>query len=476
MANVEAQMTHTATFEIAGGTRIVAPDSLDLITSYVLREQLDWFEDELPFLRRVLLPGQKAIDVGANYGVYTLSIARVVGADGAVWAFEPASATASVLAQGISTNGFGHVFLESSALSSERGSAQLSLHSSSELNALVHGNQAASFSESVRVDTLDDCMDRFGWRDIDFVKIDAEGEESNIIKGGRRFLSEQAPLILYEVKNAMDVHYELETQFAALGYSSYRLVPGLNLLVPFDRTAKPDAYLLNLFCCKPDRAATLMKRGLLIDSLSFTEVNQARLSELLDAQGHQHGWRQMLTKLPYGALVEDRWINAGQRSDSGKLGEAMACFAISRNEQLQPIDRFIALDHSYRSLLDLCAQNPIKLRHASLARVARAHGSRSVAVDSLSQLSNRIAAENRIDVDEPFLAPGERFDTVAPGANFGAWLLAGVLEELERLAAFSSFFTGADTRPRLEGIKSLGYASAEMLRRLDLVQRRFAPR
>jgi protein O-GlcNAc transferase len=469
-------MASTATFEIAGGARIVAPDSLDLITPYVLREQLDWFEDELPFLRRVILPGQRAIDVGANYGVYTLSIAQLVGPSGAVWAFEPASATASLLAQGIAANGFDHVSLETSALSSERGSAQLSLHASSELNALVRGGETASLSESVRVDTLDDCMERLGWRDISFVKIDAEGEESNIIKGGRRFLSEQSPLILYEVKNAMDEHYELETQFAAIGYSSYRLVPGLNLLVPFDRNAKPDGFLLNLFCCKQDRAAALMQRGLLLDSESVADVNQEWLAELLNTHAHLHGWRQTLTKLPYGSLVEDRWINAAQRTDSSKLDEALACFAISRNEQLQPIDRFTALDHSYRSLLNLCAQNPINLRHASLARVARAHGSRSVAANSLAQLSSRIAGENRVDVDEPFLAPGERFDTVAPGVNFGAWVLAGVLEELERVAAFSSFFTGSDTKPRLEAIKSFGFASTEMLRRLDLVQQRFSAR
>src|SRR5215470_15490642 len=99
------------TLPLVDGTQVVVPDSLDLITPYVLREQQDWFEDEIKFLRRLLKPGDKVIDIGANYGVYTLSMARTVGPEGRVWAFEPASGTASLLAEGIAANGFAHVNL-----------------------------------------------------------------------------------------------------------------------------------------------------------------------------------------------------------------------------------------------------------------------------------------------------------------------------------------------------------------------------
>ena len=59
------------------------------------------------------------------------------------------------------------------------------------------------------------------------------------------------------------------SKFAALGFDSYRLVPGLDVLVPFDPAATHDGYLLNLFCCKPDRAAALSDRGLLLDAASL---------------------------------------------------------------------------------------------------------------------------------------------------------------------------------------------------------------
>src|ERR1700728_4307107 len=59
---IESPVPRTTTIEIVGGVRIVVPDSLNLITPYVLYEQQDWFEEELGFLRRILRPGQNAID------------------------------------------------------------------------------------------------------------------------------------------------------------------------------------------------------------------------------------------------------------------------------------------------------------------------------------------------------------------------------------------------------------------------------
>ena len=45
-------------------------------------------------------------------------------------------------------------------------------------------------------------MDQFRWVDIELIKIDAEGEECNIVKGGRRFLTDLAPLVQYELRKA----------------------------------------------------------------------------------------------------------------------------------------------------------------------------------------------------------------------------------------------------------------------------------
>lgn len=457
-------MTTTTTVILVDGVRIVVPDSLNLITPYVLREQQDWFEDEIKFLRRLLQPGQKVIDVGANYGVYTLSMARTVGPTGFVWAFEPASSTARLLAEGIAINGFAQIVLERSALSSAPGTAQLSLDQNAEINALVHGASSTGPTETVTVSTLDACLERQGWRDIDFTKIDAEGEEANILEGGKQFFAELSPLVQYEIKARAGLQLELVRDFAALGYDSYRLVPGLDLLVALDAESAPDGYLLNLFCCKRDRAERLAARGFLLDSATRPPAPVNR---------NAYDWRHTIAKMPYGVPLADRWEQTMAAGKSSEVAEALSCFAISRDSSLPPTERFGALEASFNLLMSLCEREPSYLRLASLARVGRDYGARSVAVIALRQLSDAILLNNRVHTSEPFLAPAERFDSIPPGAVIGNWVLAGVLEEFERLEYYSSFYVGISARQRLENIRALGFGSAEMARRLLLLQKRF---
>jgi FkbM family methyltransferase len=471
---IESPVPRTATVEIAGGVRIVTPDSLNLITPYVLYEQQDWFEDELGFLRRILRPGQNAIDIGANYGVYALPIANAVGPKGGVWAFEPSSATASFLAQGIAANGFSQVVLETSAISSKCGQAQLTLNDNSEWNALVQERPLTGQVETVNVVTLDDCLRRYDWRDIALVKIDAEGEETHIIEGGRDFLARLSPLILYEVKAGADLHLELVDKFAECGYRSFRLVVGLDLLVPFNTRLVPDGYLLNLFCCKDDTAARLAERGRLVGSAALDAPGAAQAFELFFREhAERYGWRQKLVAMPYGTALADVWETAQSSDDARAVNEALARFAISQDTSLDALTRFSALESSFQLLKSLCDERPHFLRLASLARVAHDHGSRAVAVSALSRLLDTVAGENQVNTGEPFLVPGERFESIAPGEDIGKWALAAILEELERLSSFSSFFTGNSARSRLDWIASLGFASAEMSRRLQLLQMRF---
>ncbi len=451
----------TNTLVIAGRVRIVVPDSLNLITPYVLFEQQDWFEEEISFLRRVLRDGEKAIDIGANYGVYTLSMAKAVGPNGAIWAFEPASSTAEFLKQSIAANQFEHITLECSALSDTGGSARLTLNDHAELNALEHGAESANAGETVRVTTLDDAAERYQWRDIEFLKIDAEGEETRIIQGGRDFLRKCSPLILYEVKAGDTVHLDLVRAFEAMGYESYRLVPGLEILAPFIADEEQDGFLLNLFCCKADRSSTLSKRGLLATPHSKPTGSVSMPAAL------------NLTSLPYGAALDSTWQAASQAIGRSEIDEALSQYAASQDVERPAIDRFSALKRAFETLKRVCDQYPTHLRRASLARVASEFGARSVAIAALNQLIQTCAQGHRPSLDEPFLATTRRFETVDPNDDIDRWVLASILEALERLADYSSFYTGNAARPRLETIASLGYASDEMLRRLKLVRLRF---
>lgn len=109
-------MYATTTCTIASDIKVVVLDSLEQITTYVLKEQHDWFEDEIRFVRMLLNPGDSVIDLGANLGVYALSMARVVGKRGRVTAFEPASETAALLRASALLNGFTQLEVEQKGL------------------------------------------------------------------------------------------------------------------------------------------------------------------------------------------------------------------------------------------------------------------------------------------------------------------------------------------------------------------------
>jgi FkbM family methyltransferase len=467
-------MPDTIALTLVDGVRIVVPDSLDLITPYVLREQQDFFEDELPFVRQLLQPGQNVIDVGANYGVYTLPMAQKVGPGGHVWAFEPSSSTAQFLAQGIAANGFGHVTLEQKAVSSAQGSAQLALHVHSELRSIVHGAAPPGGSEMVSLVTLDDCMDRYRWVDIDLIKIDAEGEEANIVKGGRRFFANLAPLVQYELRNnATDMNFGLIRDFAAIGYDSYRLLPSLNLLVPFDAESTPDSYLLNLFCCNAARADRLAARGVLLRSADLAGGGES-LGTNQNGTGGDTGyhWRHVLAHLAYAAPLASIWEMAEKAGEGAGVHQALSFYARSRDAALSMAQRFRALEVSFLQFKALCEREPSHLRLASLARVAHDFGERAVAVNALNRLIESIRLTGVVDPNEPFLAPLERFDSIAPGEALGNWILGAALEQLEQRGWYSSFYAGPSARERLEAIHALGFGSPAMERRLELVRLR----
>ena len=463
--------------EMVDGVKVVVPNSLDLITTYVLSEQQDWFEDEIKFLRKVLQPGQKVVDIGANYGVYTLSMAKTIGPTGRVWAFEPATETAHFLSESIAANQFTNIVLEQSALSKEVGTARLSLNANSELNTLTPDSALEEGSEIVRLVTLDASMQMNAWPDIDFLKMDAEGEESNILKGGQAFFERQSPLIQYEIRAGETVHLELVREFSALGYESYRLVPGLQVLVPFEIESVQDGCLLNLFCCKPDRAKLLSERGLLINAElqlpAHHEVEIPAASDEIGSPAFADDWLSQLGSLPYGAKLLGQWMESRSAGMAPEVEEALSHYVMSQDSSIPMATRFHSLENSLRLLKSLCERDPSHMRLACLARVTQEFGHRGTAVNALQHLLDGIIQVNHVDLSEPFLAPGKRFDHLPVGPSTRDWTLAAILEEFERLGSYSSYYTGTEALRRLEMIRDLGFGSPEMARRLALMQQRF---
>ena len=85
----------------------------------------EYYEPELAYLEKVLSPGKVFIDVGANFGVYTLVASKLAGAAGKVIAIEPTAQSFAVLRQNIALNHFANVRAFQVALTQKRGKAWL---------------------------------------------------------------------------------------------------------------------------------------------------------------------------------------------------------------------------------------------------------------------------------------------------------------------------------------------------------------
>jgi FkbM family methyltransferase len=429
---------------VKGGGEVCVPDSLT-ITTYVLIEQEDWFEKEIGFVRRLLRRGMRAVDIGANYGTYTLAMARAVGPDGRVWAYEPASATARYLRKTIERNDLCNVEPHQAALCDRTGDGRLQLHDRAELNRL--GVDGAG--EAVPLTSLDAEQALRDWGRIDFVKIDAEGAELDIVRGGERFFAEQSPLVMFE-RVAVDAANEgAQVAFREHGYELFKLIGPDHCLVPVGPDEPYDAFDLNLFACKPDRAAMLAAVGLLTAVSAPAPEASGRGLALWRAQ-------------PFTASFLD--VKGALKP---RYARALDAYAVWRDSNRPLAERCGALLAAADILRALTTETRNLAVLSTCARVAHEAAKRVLALDCIGRMLD-IMNQRHPRLREPFWPPCERYDAMRPGADRVNWFAAATFEAHEERRAHSSQFAPPDTLARLEWLASSPYASPAMERRRQL--------
>ncbi len=251
----------TANINLKGGITACVPRELTLMTPYVLLEQEDWFETEIDFIRALATEVRTSLDIGANFGLYSLALAKGGGPQSQVWAFEPMEQPRQYLQRSIDANDLGNINIVPLALSSFSGNAQMYSGANTEMGTLNQAlAQEDSQAKSVAVSTLDEFCAEHALPEMDFLKIDAEGEEENVIRGGKDLFGLSSPLVMFEI-NAKERDLTVANVLQDQTYGIYRHVPGLNCLAPVDLNMELDRFQLNLFACKPDRAQWLIERN-----------------------------------------------------------------------------------------------------------------------------------------------------------------------------------------------------------------------
>ena len=451
-----------AKIKVNNGLTIVVPDSIKLMTPFVLREQEDWFENEITFARNYLESGMHLIDIGANYGLYTLNFSKSVGERGRVLSFEPSSGTAAYLKMSIRENECTNVRVVEAGLSSERGSVMFTIRSNSEPNSI--GSEKSGYqgaAEHFCTLKLDDIVEKSGFPQIDFIRLNANGEEVRILKGGRDTLANHSPLIMYGITHGDGHKLELVTQFRAIGYKSYYLIPGLQILAPFNETVPADRYLLNLFACKDDFAELLEKKGILCRNAA----NDPGIS-LSDADRNVY-WQSM----DYCQDLQPLWADGFVPDEYSSLhGAAIDDFILAGDCTCSASERVGLLAESFKKLKNLGEKQATIPRLFSLARVAIELGERDYAVRILEILYSQFNSNQQISINEAHLALSERFEKIAPCSRVGEWYLSSIVEQLVKLKWFSCYFDQKnESLDYLNILLELGFQNEEMERRRKLV-------
>jgi FkbM family methyltransferase len=178
-------------------------------------------------LRKLVHPGMSVVDVGANIGVYTRFLAKLVGQGGHVVAFEPEPKNFSRLVKNVGT--FSNVLTVGAAVSDHPGEIPLFYSEHLNVDHQTYDNGEERTQVLVPALTLDGFFE--AGKQIDFVKIDVQGFEYHVLKGARRVLQDSVNVVvLMEYwpfglqKAGVDSHALLDL-VASMGFSWQALDP-----------------------------------------------------------------------------------------------------------------------------------------------------------------------------------------------------------------------------------------------------------
>jgi FkbM family methyltransferase len=208
---------------------------------YVFRDAL---EPELEHLLQFLDPTDVLVDVGANTGIFTMKAGKYLAEGGGeVIALEPFPEMLAMLEHNVRANGLNNVRLRNVCAGDHTYAADFwrNFDRPHAFSLVKHDDRATSFSTLVVA--LDDLLAWEGIKRLNYLKIDAEGAEAQIIAGAEKTIHRHRPIILMEI-NLVDAKTQLPD------YASFQVAPKCvnRLLIPNESPKKALAERLGWKC------------------------------------------------------------------------------------------------------------------------------------------------------------------------------------------------------------------------------------
>jgi FkbM family methyltransferase len=208
----------------------------DAVSESVLAGTFETSERE--FVQRFLQPGMTVLDIGAYYGLYSLTASALVGKRGRVIAFEPSPFQRKRLHWNLRLNRSQNVSVENLALGVSIGQQTLfSITGESAGYASLRKPAIGAIFDPivVQVTTLDEYLRNHRIDTVDFIKVDVEGGEMDVFKGAVELLRKQVrPVILCELEDVRAEAWGYKAKEAAafvesFGFRWFRPLPKGNL-------------------------------------------------------------------------------------------------------------------------------------------------------------------------------------------------------------------------------------------------------
>ena len=165
--------------------------------------------------------GDTVIDIGAHIGRYTITSSKQVGNTGKVVAIEADPDNFELLKRNIALNNLTNVLPLNYAVFSQRTRIKLYEQSASaKYNSIMLTRARTKNYVEVNADTLDSILKLNEVNQVNWIKIDVEGAEFEVLKGSTKTLSNENISLLIEIHNIDDPsHYHNIVDF--LKYHDY---------------------------------------------------------------------------------------------------------------------------------------------------------------------------------------------------------------------------------------------------------------
>ncbi|HEY0714594.1 MAG TPA: FkbM family methyltransferase [Polyangia bacterium] len=217
-----------------------------------------WKEPEIDLIKYVVKPGDTAIDIGANFGIYSYHLAQAVAPTGRVYAFEPIPTTTKGFRLIARLLRFKNVELVEKGCGDRAETINFRVplqdngavipgvvHAASRNDSRNGREQHARFEkytelpcEIVRIDDFLPNLER-----VSFIKCDVEGADFLALRGARKTIERNRPLVVSEINPWFLDGFGIKLEefvgfFTKMGYGLHRYQDGRLIPTPLEKVVE----------------------------------------------------------------------------------------------------------------------------------------------------------------------------------------------------------------------------------------------